>query len=126
MPWTLGKGYTRNQIQAAFPALEPSGAVARQGNEVAVVLVKTNEPGWRNQFLPGKPRRLRMEANRAHPVHNSALRNQAWAKLLFWSKSGREYVYLGTMKYADLERDPALGLFFVFDLLEPDAPVPGA
>jgi hypothetical protein len=61
MPWTAGDWYTRGEVQIAFPALELRGAVARNGDEVAVVLIRTNDPGWFDQFLPGNPRRLRME-----------------------------------------------------------------
>lgn len=126
MDWTLGKGYTRNAIQAAFPALEPRGAIARHGNEVVVALVRTKERGWLNEFLPGTPPRLRMEANRAHPAHHAALQDKGLPKLLFWSKSGREYVYLGKMKFAGVERDPKMGLFMLFELLDRQAPVPAS
>ena len=125
MPWTLRKGYSRNAIQAAFPALEPGGAVARHGHEIVVALVRTKERGWLNEFLPGQPPRLRMEVNRAHPAHVAALQEHALPKHLFWSKNGRDYLYLGTIKYVGLERVPRLGLFLVFELLDPQASVPG-
>ncbi len=126
MPWIVGNKYTRAQIQTAFPALELRGAVARNNNEVAVVLLRNNEPGWYNEFLPGVPRGLKMEVNRSHPTHNAALMNAALTKLLFWSLKGGEYEYFGPIRYVRQEKDPALGLFFFFNILDANAPVPAA
>lgn len=123
--WIVGRRYTRNDIQAAFPALDARGAVARSGAEVAVVLLRVNEPGWSNQFLPGNPPQLKMEVNRARLGHNSVLMDGALTKLLFWSEhAGGDYVHLGEMQFVRRERDPVLGLHSYFDLVTPGTQVP--
>ncbi len=124
MPFEVGEYYTRAQIQVDFPALEARGAVARNGRQVAVVLLSDNEPGWFNQFFRGPPHRLKMEVNRAHPEHNAALRNPELQKLLFFSEGGGTYRFMDIMNFEHEERDPVLGLFYLFVLLNPEAPVP--
>lgn len=127
MPWIVWRRYTRNDIRAAFPALGARGAVARSGAEVAVVLLRVNEPGWINQFLPGNPPQLKMAVNRARPGHNAVLMDGALTKLLFWSEhAGGDYVHLGEMQFVRREQDPGLKLVFYFDLVTPGAQVPPA
>lgn len=120
----IGEKYSRDEIRLHFPGLGPRDAVARNANDVAVVLLRNNEPGWLNLFESGPPRTLVMQVNRNDSTHNAALQNSTLSKWLYWSEAGGHYTCLGPIKYVGQRRNRGVGLFYEFEILAPNAPIP--
>jgi hypothetical protein len=93
------------------------------GQELVLVLLRNNEPGWVNYFLE-KPPRLNMNINKAKPEHNALIRDSALTKHLFFSETGGTYKYLGRIQFVHHTDDPVLGRFYLCDLLDPGPHVP--
>jgi hypothetical protein len=122
MPWQVDHRYTRTELQGLYPGLALHDAVRLAGDELGVVLLRKNMPGYVNWF---ENRDLVMEVRKASRAHNDLLKRAGITKVLFWSETGGDYLCLGPMRFeGETPSSAGMGPIFRFQILDPAATIP--
>lgn len=122
MTCEVGRVFSRDELQAMFPALGERLPICRDGSHVTLLLKRQNSGEYSNWF---HGRTVTVEINSSKREHNTWLRDPDLTKCLYWSERGGEYVCLGPMIFkGDVPRSSGAGPFFKFELTDPSSPIP--